>query len=126
MGLKEKKGKLGVPVTTVIPAEYVGQGSGGAPVEASCWNVMTQDPQALKDLKDVKIGDIVALKDILSAWGRGYYENAYTIGVVSTGASGKLGQGMGVTTLLTCKEGEIEPIIEKNANIGKYFKVRGV
>lgn len=126
MGLVDKGKKLGVPVTTVIPADYVGQGSGGAPVEASCWNVMTQDPQALEDLKDVKIGDIVALKDILSAWGRGYYENAYTIGVVSTGASGKLGQGIGVTTLLTCKESEIEPIIKKDANIGNYLKLGGV
>ncbi len=125
MGFVDKDGKLGVPVTTMIPADYVGQGSGGAPVEASCWNVMTQDPDALEHLKDVKIGDIVALKDILSAWGRGYYEKAYTIGVVSTGASGKLGQGIGVTTLLTCKDGEIEPIIKKDANIGKYFKLGG-
>ena len=76
-------------------------------------------------MKDVKIGDIVALKDILSAWGRGYYENAYTIGVVSTGASGKLGQGISVTTLMTCKEGEIEPILDPDANIGKYFKLGG-
>ena len=125
MGLKNVNGKLGVPVTTVVPAEFVGMGSGGAPVEASCWNVMTQSPDALEHLKEVKIGDIVALKDILSAWGRGYYENAYTIGVVSTGASGKLGQGIGVTTLMTCKEGEIEPILDPDANIGKYFKLGG-
>ena len=125
MGLKDKSGKLGVPVTTIIPADFVGMGSGGAPVEASCWNVMTQSPDALEHLKDVKIGDIVALKDILSAWGRGYYENSYTIGVVSTGASGKLGQGIGVTTLMTCKEGEIEPILDPDANIGKYFKLGG-
>ena len=125
MGLKDVNGKLGVPVTTVVPADYVGMGSGGAPVEASCWNVMTQSPDALEYLKDVKLGDIVALKDILSAWGRGYYENAYTIGVVSTGASGKLGQGISVTTLMTCKESEIEPILDPNANIGKYFKLGG-
>jgi hypothetical protein len=125
MGLVERNGKLGVPVTTVVPAEFVGQGSGGAPVEASSWNVMTQSPDALDYLKDVKIGDIVALKDTLSAWGRGYYENAYTIGVVSTGASGKLGQGICVTTLMTCKEGEIEPIIDPRANICKYFKLGG-
>ena len=125
MGLKDVKGKLGVPVTTIIPADYVGMGSGGAPVEASCWNVMNQSPDALEHLKGVNIGDIVALKDILSAWGRGYYENAYTIGVVSTGASGKLGQGISVTTLMTCKEREIEPILDPGANIGKYFKLGG-
>ncbi len=125
MGLKDVDGRLGVPVTAVIPADYVGMGSGGAPVEASCWNVMTQSPDALEYLKDLKLGDIVALKDILSAWGRGYYENAYTIGVVSTGASGKLGQGIGVTTLMTCKEGEIEPILDPDANIGNYFDLGG-
>ena len=47
MGFKDVKGKLGVPVTTVIPADFVGMGSGGAPVEASGWNVMTQSPDAL-------------------------------------------------------------------------------
>jgi Domain of unknown function (DUF4438), N-terminal/Domain of unknown function (DUF4438), C-terminal len=125
MGFKELNGRLGVPVTTVIPADFVGMGSGGAPVESSCWNVMTQSPDALEHLKDVKIGDIVALKDILSSWGRGYYENAYTIGVVSTGASGKLGQGISVTSLMTCKEGEIESILVPDANIGKYFKLGG-
>lgn len=125
MGLRDVGGKLGVPVTIVIPAEYVGMGSGGAPVEASSWNVMTQSPDALEYLKDLNIGDIVALKDILSAWGRRYYENAYTVGVVSTGASGKLGQGICVTTLMTCKEGEIEPILVPEANIGKYFDLGG-
>lgn len=125
MELNDMGGKLGVPVTTVILADFVGMGSGGAPVEANCWNVMTQSPDALEHLKDVKLGDVVALQDILSSWGRGYYENAYTIGVVSTGASGKLGQGIGVTTLMTCREEEIEPIINPDANIGKYFKLGG-
>lgn len=125
MEIVDKKGKLGVPVTMVIPADYVGMGSGGAPVEASCWNIMTQSPDALEYLKDIKIGDIVALKDILSTWGRGYYENAYTIGVVSSGASAKLGQGIGVTTLMTCKTSEIEPITEPEANINNYFKLGG-
>jgi hypothetical protein len=126
MGLIEKKEKLGVPVTTVIPPDFVGMGSGGAPVEANCWNIMTQSPDALDYLKHVNIGDIVALKDILSAWGRGYYENAMTIGVVSTGASGKLGQGIGVTTLMTCKEVGIEVILDPEANIGNYFDLGGV
>jgi hypothetical protein len=125
LGIVEKKGKLGIPVTMVIPADYVGMGSGGAPVEASCWNIMTQSPDALDYLKDIKIGDVVALKDILSTWGRGYYENAYTIGVVSSGASGKLGQGIGVTTLMTCKMSIIEPIPKPEANISNYFNIRG-
>jgi hypothetical protein len=126
MGIAEKKGKLLVPVTSVIPADYVGMGSGGSPVESSCWNVMTQSPDALEHLSYVKIGDIVALKDIFSAWGRGYFENAYTIGVVSTGASRKLGQGIGVTTLMTCKEGEIWPILDPKSNISIYLKLGGV
>ena len=126
MGLKDVNGKLGVPVTTIVPADFVGMGSGGSPVESSCWNVMTQSPEALVHLKDVKLGDIVALKDILSAWGRGYFENAYTIGVVSTGSSGKLGQGIGVTTLMTCKKENIIPIIDSYANISKYFKIGGL
>jgi len=61
----------------------------------------------------------------LTAWGRGYYEGAYTIGVVSCGASVRMGQGLGVTTILTCSEGEAVPVVKRGANIAEYLKLGG-
>lgn len=124
MGL-EKRGKIVVPVTKVVPAEYVGQGSGGAPSEASNWDIMTQSPDAVDELKDLRLGDVVMLRDILSAWGRGYYEGAATVGVVSCGASRSMGQGIGVTVLFTSKGSELEPRIDEKANIGNYLGLGG-
>lgn len=123
--ITEKEGKLIVPIVKVVPADYVGQGHGGSPSEASSWNVMTQDPEAVRELKDLRLGDVVALKDTLSAWGRGYYEGAYTVGVVSSGASSQLGHGINVTTMLTCKGGEVEPKVAKGTNIVKLLKLGG-
>jgi len=125
MGLDESKGKLVVPVTKVVPAEYVGQGSGGAPSEASNWDLMTQSPDAVEYLKDLRLGDLVLLKDILSAWGRGYYEGGSTVGVVSCGASDRLGQGIGVTVIMTCREGELLPKLDADANISSYLAMGG-
>ncbi len=124
-GLAEEGGRVKAPVTTVVPPEYVGMGSGGAPAEASSWNVMTQSPDAVEYLAGVRIGDLVALKDILSAWGRGYYEGAVTVGVVSTGASRKLGHGFNVTTLMTCRTGQLEPVLDPEANISRLLGLGG-
>ena len=125
MGVEEKNGKLMINVTAVVPPEYVGQGSGGAPVESSNWDIMTQSPDAVEYLKNLRLGDIVCLNDILSAWGRGYYEGARTIGVVSCGSSSKMGQGIGVTVLMTCKDGEIEPKLDQDSNIINYLSLGG-
>jgi hypothetical protein len=125
MGLEEDGGRLVIPVAKAVPAEYVGQGHGGSPPEASSWDVQTQSPDAVADLKDVRFGDIVLLEDILSAWGRGYYKGAVTVGIVSCGPSEALGQGIGVTTLLTCKEGEIEAKLDSDANLKKLLDLGG-
>jgi hypothetical protein len=123
MGLREEERKIVVPVTKVVPATYVGQGSGGAPSESSNWDAMTQSPDAVELLRDLRLGDVVMLEDILSAWGRGYYEGGATVGVVSCGASHRMGQGIGVTTLFTSKNGELKPKCDPDANIGKYLKL---
>ena len=125
MGVEERDGRLLVPVAKEIPAEFVGQGSGGSPAERSNWDIQTQSPDAVEFLKDMRLGDLVLLKDILTAWGRGYYEGAATVGVVACGASETMGQGIGVTVLMTCKEGEIEVRIDPDANLSRYLDIGG-
>jgi hypothetical protein len=125
MGLEEVQGGLVVPVTMEIPADYVGQGSGGSPVESSNWDVQTQSPDAVSALGGLRLGDIVLLRDILSAWGRGYYEGAATVGVVSCGASNRMGQGIGVSVLMTSREEALKARIDPEANLVNYLDLGG-
>ncbi|UCD45358.1 MAG: DUF4438 domain-containing protein [Candidatus Bathyarchaeota archaeon] len=122
-GIAEQGEKLAVPVVKEVPAYFVGQGHGGSPPEASNWDIQTQSPDAVEHAKDLRFGDMVLLRDILSAWGRGYYEGAVTVGVVSCGPSKSLGQGVGVCTLLTCKEGEIVPKLDPKANLKEILEL---
>jgi hypothetical protein len=124
-GLEEEGGSVSVPVTKVIPTEFVGQGSGGAPAESSGWDIQTQSPDAVAHVRDMRFGDIVLLEDILTAWGREYYEGAVTIGVISCGPSKAVGQGLGVTTLLTCKEGELKPKVDPKLNLKEMLGLGG-
>ena len=125
MNLEEVEGGIVVPVTMEIPADYVGQGSGGSPVESSNWDVQTQSPDAVTALKGLRLGDIVLLRDILSAWGRGYYEGAATVGVVSCGASSRMGQGIGVSVLMTSRDEELRPRIDPGVNLVNYLDLGG-
>jgi hypothetical protein len=103
----------------------VGQGSGGSPVESSNWDVQTQSPDAVSALKGLRLGDMVLLRDILSAWGRGYYEGAATVGVVSCGASSRLGQGIGVSVLMTSREEGLKARVDPGANLVNYLGLGG-
>jgi len=122
-GIEEKDGKLHVPVTKVVPVDYVGQGAGGSPPQASNWDIQTQSPDAVEFCKDLKFGDIVLLEDTLSYYGRGYYYGAVTVGVVITGPSKHMGHGIGVTTLLSCKKGEIVPKLDSGLNLKNILEL---
>ncbi|MEM3699433.1 MAG: DUF4438 domain-containing protein [Candidatus Bathyarchaeia archaeon] len=113
-------GKLVVPVVMEVPAYIMGQGSGGMPAETSSYEIQTSSPVDVEELglKRLRLGDIVACKDILTAWGRGYYKGAVTIGVVSCGSSDLAGHGIGLTSILTCKEKRIMHKLDPKANIG--------
>jgi len=126
MGLKSARGGLTVPVTKIVPADLVGQGHGGSPPESSNWDIQTCNPEAItsEGLDKLRLGDVVALKDILSLYGMGCYESAWTVGVVSSGASDLAGQGIGVVPILTSMGDELKPEIDAKANIAYYLGIR--
>lgn len=125
MGVEVKGGKLHVPVTREYPCWIMGSGYGMFPVtidydiQTTCdlvWDEM--------DLKGIRFGDVVCLRDQLNWWGRGYYKGAVTIGVVIHGWSYSAGHGPGVTTILSSKDGTIVPEIDPHANIAYYLGVK--
>jgi hypothetical protein len=122
-GIEETKGKLHVPVTKVVPMEYIGQGAGGRPPQASNWDIQTQSPDAVEFCKDLRFGDIVLLEDTLSYYGRGYYHGAVTVGVVITGPSNHMGHGIGVSSLLSCNGGQIVPKVDPDVNLKKMLEL---
>lgn len=125
MGFAEEDGKLVVPVTAEYPAYIMGSGYGMWPVTID-YDIQTTCPEVFEELglKDIRFGDVVALKDQLNWWGRGYYKGAVTIGVVIHGWSYSAGHGPGVTTILSAKPGKIVPKKNPHANIAYYLGIK--
>lgn len=127
MSIKEGEGGvLEVPVAAIVPAELMGSGIGAASAEKGDYDITTQDAEALKEhgLEDIRFGDIVAIRDRSSFFGRSYRKGAIEIGVVVHSDSKISGHGPGVTTLLTANRGEIRPVLDPRANIAYYLGVK--
>ena len=122
MRITIEEDKLVVPVTAVFPAYIMGSGIGRSPLIVD-YDIQTTCPEVVDELnlKNLRLGDIVALKDQLNWWGRGYSRGAITIGVIIHGWSHVAGHGPGVTTLISALSGKIIPRIESQANIAKYL-----
>jgi hypothetical protein len=124
--VKIEGGKLIVPVTHVIPPELMGHGVGERPGEFGYWCIQTNCLEAMQEFgfESMRIGDIVALKDQYCGFGRGYYKDGLTIGVVVHGASEISGHGPGVNPIMTSKASDISTSIYKKANISNYLRLR--
>ncbi len=123
--VNKKTGKLQIPVTTLVPAECMGSGVGASRVTTGDYDIMTSDPETVEKYKldQIKFGDFVAILDHDNRFGRTHRKGAVTIGIVIHSDCKFSGHGPGVTTLFACGEGEIEPVIKKNANIADLFKI---
>lgn len=125
MGVEEKDGKLIVPVRKEYPCWIMGSGYGMFPVTID-YDIQTTCPEVWDELelKDIRFGDVVCLRDQLNWWGRGYYKGAVTIGIVVHGWSYSGGHGPGITTILSSKDATIVPKIDLNANIANYLGIK--
>ncbi len=125
MGVTDK-GKLRISVTHRIPAKIMGSGLGQSHVYRGDYDIQMFDEKAVKEhnLKTLRFGDIVAIIDADHTYGRIYQEGAVSVGVISHSRSSGAGHGPGVTTLLTSREGNIEVVIDRNANLAKLLNIR--
>jgi hypothetical protein len=125
MGVTDK-GKLRLSVTHRIPAKIMGSGLGRSHVYRGDYDIQLFDEKTVKEhnLGALRFGDIVAIIDADHTYGRIYQEGAVSVGVISHSRSSVAGHGPGVTTLFTSREGKIEVVIDRNANLAKLLNIR--
>jgi hypothetical protein len=119
------EGRLRVPVVDVIPSELMGSGSELTP-EFVDQDLMSGDRALLAELgiDELKLGDLVAVMDRDHRYGRGYKPGGVTIGLIMHGDSVMGGHGPGCQDMLVCAHGEIELVIDPNANIAQILGIR--
>lgn len=122
---RSPSGKLQVPVVATIPAHIMGSGAELTP-EFVDQDLMTGDRAALAEhgIDDLKLGDLVAVMDTDHRYGRGFRAGGVTIGLIMHGDSVMTGHGPGCQDMLVCASGEIEPVIDKDANLAKILGIR--
>ncbi len=125
MDVKVVKGKLQVPVTHIVPCQLMGSGLGGQMAEKGDYDIMTHDKAYIKEqgLDDLRFGDLVAIPDHASFYGRQYQRGSMTIGVVVHSDCNGSGHGPGITTLLTSMTSEIAPVVSEKANLAHFFGI---
>jgi hypothetical protein len=111
-------GVVSVAVAAEVPAFLVGAGS-GLTSESGCVQIQTDDAAALRDhgLSELRLGDVVALRDYDCRWGNGYLQDAVAIGVVVHGDSVRGGHGPGVTPIMAASKARIQPTVVTERNI---------
>ncbi len=126
MGITIEGDELVVPIVLEVPGHIMGSGIGGPGIEFIDYDIQTTCPEIVEeyDLKKLKLGDIVAIRDHYDFYGRGRYEGAVTIGVVIHGWSDLAGHGPGVNPLLSAMPGKIRTKIDPDANTAYYLGIK--
>jgi len=126
MNPQEIDGKIQVPVTHIIPAAIMGSGLGANHVHSGDYDIQMFDKKMIKDynLDNLKLGDLVAIKDADHSFGRIYRQGAISIGIVVHTNCVTAGHGPGITSLMTSASGKITPKIDRKANIAYLLKLR--
>jgi hypothetical protein len=121
-----EKDTLRVPVTHEIPAAIMGSGLGRNQVSSGDYDITLFDDKTVKahGLEDIRLGDLVAIINADTSYGRIYRSGAVTVGIVSHSDCVIAGHGPGVTALFTSKTGKIKPFVDENANIAKLLGLR--
>lgn len=118
-----RNGKLVVPVTHTVPARVMGSGLGRDNVNRGDYDITMFDAETVEEynLGSLRLGDLVAILDADSTFGRYYHKGSISIGIIAHGDSFQSGHGPGVAGLLTSKSGAIDPVIDADANIAQIL-----
>ena len=119
---KQGRERLEVPVTHIVPSKIMGSGIGSTHSHSGDYDIQLFDEPTVEEygLKDLKLGDFIAITDADATYGRIYKTGGVVIGIIVHSDCVLAGHGPGVMTVMTCKEGQIVPTIDERANL-KYF-----
>ncbi len=125
MNVRAAAGKVEVPVRCVVPAKLMGSGIGKSHAHSGDYDIQLLDRKTIDRLgiPDIRLGDILAIKDADHTFGRMYRKGSMTIGVVVHSDCIISGHGPGVTTIMTSSGGRIVPRIDAGANIARILKI---
>ncbi|MFX1261855.1 MAG: DUF4438 domain-containing protein [Promethearchaeota archaeon] len=123
---EDKNGKLGIPVTHRVPAATMGSGLGATQTYSGDYDIQLFDEGTREEygLDSLRFGDFVAILDADHSYGRIYKRGAVSLGIVVHSDCILSGHGPGVATLFTSTEGNIEPLINSDANIANILHLR--
>jgi hypothetical protein len=129
MRVEDEGSSLTVPVVMEVPGRMMGSGMGGGTggiPELGDFDVQSTCPELTKrhGLSRLRIGDIVAIRDMLAHYARGIHPGAVTIAVVSHGASGTTGHGPGCAPIISSPPGRINPVTDERANVACLLGLR--
>ena len=121
LGVQEKNGKIHVPVVAKIPSYMMGSGIGASSSASTDYDIMASNPEDL-GVKDLRLGDLVAIQDHDNSYGVGKYKKgAVSIGVVVHSACVSAGHGPGVVVIVTGDGSKIVPEVVERSNISDYL-----
>lgn len=117
--------KIRLPVTMELPIEAMGSGA-ELNSEYVDQDLMTGDRKLMAELglDQMRLGDLVAIRNADHRFGRSYRQGAVSIALCIHGDSIMTGHGPGILTLMTCDQDAIEWSIDPGANIAHYLKIR--
>jgi hypothetical protein len=123
--LRVEEGRLVVPVTHVVPAGVMGSGLGSHHTYRGDYDIQLFDEASVKEynLSTLRLGDLVAVADADHSFGRIFKKGAVSVGVIVHTNGATAGHGPGLTSLFTSTEGLIKPLLDPEANIGRYLKI---
>ncbi len=118
-----KTEKLRVPVTHRIPAKIMGSGLGSIHSNSGDYDIQLFDEPTIDkySLHRIRLGDVVAIMDADATYGRIYKTGSIVVGIVVHSDCVLAGHGPGVMVIMSSKQGNIEPVIDKQANLKTYF-----
>ena len=125
MNVTSVKGKIEIGVSHIIPSAMMGSGIGKVHAHSGDYDIQLLDKRSVAKfgLGDIRLGDIVAVKDADHTFGRMYRKGAMTIGVVVHSDCVLSGHGPGVTTIMTHSRGGIVPTLDSGANIAPILRI---
>lgn len=115
--------RIVINVAGIVPSYLMGSGVGYISSNSGDYDIMTADFQKIIDnkLDNLCIGDIVAITDSDTRYGRGYRQHYITIGIVVHSNCCCLGHGPGVVTIMSGHSRYFDIAIDKYSNILNYI-----